>query len=73
MALLLQHVSCPACGHQHNFGYDGERLEDGCDYTFTCPVTGQAATLRPTGSAEGATHWPQGAVRLEPPVALTRS
>lgn len=65
MALLFKHIACPACGHRHHFGLDGDQHDPDQEYEFVCPETGETATLRPPEQPEGATHWPQGAIPLQ--------
>jgi hypothetical protein len=71
MALLLRHLDCASCGTQHNLGIDANGWDADTTYEYVCPQTRGRALMRlpRTATAEGAPHWPQGAVQLRPAAA----
>ena len=65
MAIRMQWVVCPACGHGHTFAISvGEATS--AAYGYTCPETGQPASIGPRGQWESSEHPAQGAVELSP-------
>ncbi len=66
MATLLRDAACGSCGTRHHFYLPGGALSPGQTYSYSCPMTGQKALLRPDSAGEDAPHPPQGAVHLAP-------
>ena len=65
MAIRMQWLVCPACGHGHTFAMSmGEPPT--AAYGYTCPETGRAASISPQGQWEASEHPAQGAVVLCP-------
>jgi len=66
MAALLRDAACDSCGTHHHFCLLGAELSPGQTYSYSCPMTGQKAFLRPGSAGEDTPHPPQGAVQLSP-------
>jgi hypothetical protein len=65
MAIRMQRVVCPACGHGHTFSIPVGAAMSGV-YGYTCPETGQSAAIGPQGQWESSEYPAQGAVELSP-------
>ena len=65
MAIRMQWLVCPACGHGHTFAMSmGE--PPSATYGYTCPETGRPASIGAQGQWEMSEHPAQGAVELSP-------
>jgi hypothetical protein len=65
MAVRMQRVVCPACGHGHTFSMPVGQAQSAA-YGYTCPETGQPASIGPRGQWQASEHPAQGAVELSP-------
>ena len=65
MAVRIQSLVCPACGHGHTFAMKvGEALSGA--YGYTCPETGRREVISPRGRWELVEYHPQGSMELSP-------
>jgi hypothetical protein len=65
MAIRMQRLVCPACGHGHTFAMSMGEAPSAA-YGYTCPETGRPASIAARGQWQASEHAAQGAVVLCP-------